>query len=64
MARPPKRVRPPIELSEAYVSKVGRECQQMWEVVDKAAGRAVDESTRRELALVAERLAQMAVMFL
>lgn len=64
MARPKNRVRPNIVLTQAYISKIGSQCGQLHEVVDKAAGRAVDEITRRELAIAAETLAKMRDMFL
>lgn len=64
MARPKKRIRPQIAFTQAYISKIGSECGALHEIVDRAAGRAVDEITRRELAIAAERLAKMQEMFL
>lgn len=63
--RPKKKVRPDILLTQAYVSKIGAECGQMFEVVSKAASAvlSVDALAARELSFVAERLAKMQQMF-
>ncbi len=63
--RPKKKVCPEICLSTAYVSKIGSECGEMFDVVSKCAGAvlSVDALAARELSWVAERLAQMKQMF-
>ncbi len=63
--RPKKKVRPEIRLSTAYVSKIGSECGDMFDVVSKCASAvlSVDMTAARELAVVAERLSIMQHMF-
>ncbi len=63
--RPKKKVRPEIRLTTAYVSKIGAECGDMFDVVSKCASAvlSVDVLAARELSIVAERLAQMKRMF-
>lgn len=68
MARPKKKepgteVLPLIVLSKVYTSRIGNECLELFEIIDKAASRSVDYETRRELAVVAQRLARMGEMF-
>lgn len=63
MARPKKVERPLIVLSNAYITRVGRECMELWEMVDRASGKAVDPISQRDLAVVAERLAKLGEMF-
>ena len=62
MGRPRKRIRPLVCLSEVYVARVGAECQESFQFVSDAAGRAVSPADQRELAIVAERLAKLAEM--
>ncbi len=61
--RPKDRVRPEIRLSTAYVSRIGADCGEMFEMVERASAQAVNPLTARELSLVAEKLAQMQRLF-
>lgn len=61
--KPKDHVRPSLVLSDIYCAKIGRECLELFEMVDRAAGRAVDMQSQRELAVSAERLAKLAEMF-
>lgn len=63
--RPKKKVRPEIRLSTAYVSKIGSECGDMFEIVTKCASAVlcIDVLAARELSFVAEKLAKMKQLF-
>lgn len=62
----PRRARSRIELAPAYVSKIGSDCGDMADIVSKCASAvlSVDALAARELARVAEKLAQMRVLFI
>lgn len=62
--RPKNKARPDIRLSTAYVSRIGADCGEMADIVQRAAARAVSDHEARELALVGERLMQMKELFL
>lgn len=61
--RPRNKLRPEIRLTAAYVSKIGAQCGDMAEALQRVAGHMITDAEARELALISERLMQIKEMF-